>query len=80
MDFGIGCELVHHSVTLVQILRAVGLMAAIIALMLVSDSRVLKHYINEDMESLQESVQQLNFVTQIQAPRILQGEIKNKKR
>ena len=80
MDFGIGCELVHPSVTLVQILRAVGLMAAIIALMLVSDSRVLKHYINEDMESLQESVQQLNFVTQIQAPRILQGEIKNKKR
>ena len=31
MDFGIGCELVHPSVTLVQILRAVGLMAAIIA-------------------------------------------------
>ena len=31
MDFGIGCELVHHSVTMVQILRAVGLMAAIIA-------------------------------------------------
>lgn len=49
-------------------------------LMLVSDPRVLKHYINEDIESLQESVQQLNFVTQIQAPRILQGAIKNKKR
>mgnify|MGYP006922320109 CR=1 FL=1 len=31
MDFGIGCELVHPSVTMVQILRAVGLMAAIIA-------------------------------------------------
>ena len=31
MDFWIGCELVHHSVTMVQILRAVGLMAAIIA-------------------------------------------------
>ena len=30
MDFGIGCELVHPSVTMVQILRAVGLMAAII--------------------------------------------------
>ena len=31
MDFWICCELVHHSVTMVQILRAVGLMAAIIA-------------------------------------------------
>ena len=31
MDFWIGCELVHPSVTMVQILRAVGLMAAIIA-------------------------------------------------
>ena len=30
MDFWIGRELVHHSVTMVQILRAVGLMAAII--------------------------------------------------
>lgn len=48
-------------------------------LMLVSDPRVLKHYINEDMESLQESAKQLNFVTQIQAPRILQGETKNKR-
>ena len=42
-------------------------------LMLISDVRVLKHYVNEDLGSLQESAQQLNFVTQIQAPRILQG-------
>ena len=38
MDFGIGCELVHHSVTMVQILRAVGLMAAIIAIENTDDS------------------------------------------
>ena len=44
-------------------------------LMLISDARVLKHYINEDIGSLQESAQQLNFVTQIQSPRILQGKI-----
>lgn len=49
-------------------------------LMLVSDTRVLKHYINEDIESLQESAKQLNFVTQIQSPRILQGNVKSKKK
>ena len=37
MDFWIGRELVHHSVTMVQILRAVGLIATIIAV-LVQDS------------------------------------------
>ena len=37
MDFWIGCKLVHPSVTMVQILRAVGLMAAIIARVLSDD-------------------------------------------
>lgn len=47
-------------------------------LMLISDVRVLKHYINEDLGTLQESAQQLNFVTQIQTPRILQGKVGKK--
>lgn len=47
-------------------------------LMLISDARVLKHYINEDLGTLQECAQQLNFVTQIQTPRILQGKIGKK--
>ena len=49
-------------------------------LMLISDPRVLKHYINEDLGNLQEESQKLNFVSQIQSPRILQGKIdKNNK-
>lgn len=45
-------------------------------LMLISDSRVLKHYINEDISTLQESSQQLNFVTQIQSPQVLKDAAK----
>ncbi len=44
-------------------------------LMVISDPRVLRRYINEDMDMLQESSQQLNFVTQIQSPRPLRGKI-----
>ena len=45
-------------------------------LMLISDSRVLKRYINEDMDMLKESADKLNFVTQILAPRPLIGSMK----
>lgn len=48
-------------------------------LMLISDPRVLKHYINEDLGQLQESAEHLNFVSQIQSPRILHGKIASKK-
>lgn len=44
-------------------------------LMLISDPRVMKRYINEDMGMLKESAQKLTFVTQIQAPRPLRGNI-----
>lgn len=40
-------------------------------LMVISDPRVLNRYINEDMGMLKESAEQLNFVTQILAPRPL---------
>lgn len=40
-------------------------------LMMISDTRVLKRYINEDMDMLKESAEKLNFVTQILAPRPL---------
>ncbi len=45
-------------------------------LMLISDVRVLRRYINEDMGMLQESAEKLNFVTQIQTPRPLRGNIR----
>lgn len=43
-------------------------------LMMISDPRVLRRYINTDMEQLKESVQKLTFVTQLKAPRPLRGE------
>lgn len=49
-------------------------------LMLIDDPRVLKHYINEDIGVLQECANHLNFVTQMQATRILQGDIRKKSR
>ena len=45
-------------------------------LMMISDSRVLRRYVNTDMEQLKESVQKLNFATQIKAPRPLRGEMR----
>lgn len=45
-------------------------------LMMISDPRVLRRYINTDMEQLKESVQKLTFATQIKAPRPLRGELK----
>ena len=45
-------------------------------LMLISDPRVLKRYINEDMGMLKESAEKLNFVTQILAPRPLVSSMK----
>ena len=44
--------------------------------MLISDPRVLKRYINEDMGMLKESAEKLNFVTQILAPRPLVSSMK----
>ena len=45
-------------------------------LMMIADPRVLKRYVNTDMKMLKESVQQLAFVTQIQAQRPLRGALK----
>ena len=45
-------------------------------LMMISDPRVLRRYVNTDMEQLKESVQKLNFATQIKAPRPLRGEMR----
>ena len=45
-------------------------------LMLISDPRILRRYINTDMDELQESAQRLTFCTQIASPRYLQGKIK----
>ena len=47
-------------------------------LMLISDPRVLKHYVNEDIGILQKSSEQLNFATQIQSPFILKHSIEKK--
>lgn len=45
-------------------------------LMLISDPRILRRYINTDMDELQESAQKLTFCTQITSPRYLRGKIK----
>ena len=45
-------------------------------LMMISDPRILQRYVNTDMKVLQDSVQELTFITQIKAPRNLRGALK----
>lgn len=47
-------------------------------LMLISDPRILKHYVNEDLNMLKESSKQLNFATQIESPYILKHSVNKK--